>query len=279
MSLKGSQKNLKEKITLNEGGMKRIVENTLEEQQPMVEGGVKRIAENTLEEQQPMKEWGVKRISESTLEEQQPMKEGGVKGIAENTLEEQHPMKEGGVKRIAENILEEQQPMKEGGVKRRAENAVKEQQPMKVIITEKENIGETVNEKHEQSESRQVSFKKADAGNKPIQKCIVKQKIVQGDGKEIKINSESLEHIKETIEAITAKYPWNKTLIDTGDGSEVDEQGTKTQQKTFVVVKDDSRRGKGNQKTIGGYRIDVVTNYVLSQSQVKQLLGCDWDKK
>jgi hypothetical protein len=238
----------------------------------MKERGVKRIAENTLEEQQPMKERGVKRIAENTLEEQQPMKERGVKRIAENTLQEQQPMKEGGVKIIAENTLQEQQPMKEGGVKRIAENILQEQQPMKVIIREKENAGEEVNEKHEKSESRQVLFKQAGAGNKPVQKYIVKRKIVQGDGKEIKLNSENLEQIKETIEAITAKYPWNKTLIDTGGGSEVYEQGANIQPKTFVIVKDDSQRGKGNQKTIGGYRIDVVTNYVLSQSQVKQLL-------
>jgi hypothetical protein len=165
--------------------------------------------------------------------------------------------------------LKEKITFNESGVKRMAENTLEELQPMKVIIREKENTGEKVNENHEKSE---VSFKKAGAGNKPLQKYIVKQKIVQGDGKKIKINSENLVQIKETIEAITAKYPWNKTLIDTGGGSEVYEEGANIQPETFVIVKDDSQRGKGNQKTIGGYRIDVVTNYVLSQSQVKKLL-------
>ncbi|PNF15367.1 hypothetical protein B7P43_G01004 [Cryptotermes secundus] len=190
----------------------------------------------------------------------------------QKNLKEKITLSEGGAKRIAENTLEEQQPMKKGGVKRIAENILEELQPMKVIITEKENTGEKVNEKQEKSESRQVSFKKAGAGNKSAQKYIVKQNIEQGDGKKIKINTESLEQIKETIQAITAKYAQNKTLSDTGGGSEVHEQDADIQPKTFVIVKDDSQRGKGNQKTTGGYRIDVVTNYVLSQSQVKQLL-------
>jgi hypothetical protein len=156
--------------------------------------------------------------------------------------------------------------------KRTAESVLEEQQPMKVIITEEESTIEEVKEKHEESELRKVSFKKASAGNKLNQKFIVKQRIVQGDGKEIKINSENLEHIKETLEAITAKYPWNETLIGTGVGSEADEHNTERQPKTFVIIKDDSQTEGGNQKTTGGYRIDVVTNYVLSQSQIKQLL-------
>jgi hypothetical protein len=168
--------------------------------------------------------------------------------------------------------LKEKRTLNEVAVKRKAENVPEEQQPKKVIITEKESTIKAAKEKHDESELRKVLFKKASAGNRLNKKFIVKQKIVQGDGKEIKINSENLEHIKETIQAITAKYPWNETLIDTEVGSEVDEHDAKTQPKTFVIVKDDSQTGKGDQKTTGGYRIDVVTNYVLSQSQIKQLL-------
>jgi hypothetical protein len=168
--------------------------------------------------------------------------------------------------------LKEKRTLNEVAVKRIAENIPEEQQPMKVMITEKESTIKAVKEIHEQSELKKVSLKKASAGNRLNKKFIVKQRIIQGDGKEIQMNSENLEHIKETIQAITAKYPWNETLIDTEVGSEVDEHDTKTQPKTFVIVKDDSQTGEGDQKTTGGYRIDVVTNYVLSQSQIKQLL-------
>jgi hypothetical protein len=168
--------------------------------------------------------------------------------------------------------VNETRTLNEVAMKRAAENILKEQQPMKVIITEKETTGEEVNEKNEKSERRRVSFKKARAGNKLIQKLIVKQKIVQGDGKEIEVNSGNLELIRGTIQAITAKYPWNETLFNTGEGNEVNEHDAEIQPKTFVIVKDDLHTGKGNQKTTGGYRIDVVTNYVLSQSQIKQLL-------
>jgi hypothetical protein len=178
----------------------------------------------------------------------------------------------------AQKNLKEKTTLNEGGMKRIANNMPEEQQPMKMIITEEQSTREKDKEKQKVDKfmAKQVTFKKiwkADAGNKTIQKVIMKKRIMQGEGMKMKVESEKLdEYIQKTIEAITGKNPWDETSVERGEENKVNEQGDEMQPKTFVIVKDGSQSGEGKQKIPGRCRIDVVTNYVLSRSQVKQLL-------
>jgi hypothetical protein len=171
----------------------------------------------------------------------------------------------------------------EGGMKRIAKYTPDEQQPMKVIITEKQSNGGKVKEKQklDRSIAKQVTIKKiwkADAGDRIIKKLIMKERIIQGKGMKRKVVSEKRdEHIKKTIEALTGKNLWKETSDEIGGENKVDEYGGQTQTKTFVIVKNGQQSGEGNRKISGGCRIDVITNYVLSQSQVKQFLMNDGD--
>jgi hypothetical protein len=185
----------------------------------------------------------------------------------------------------AQNNLKEKTTLNKGEVKRKARNIPEEQQPVKVIITEAQNTDEQEKQKIQNRVAEQVTLNQiceADAGNKPIQKLILKKRIIQGDGTIIKVGSGKHEHVKKTIQAITGKYPWNETLVERGRGrgNELAEQGGQTQPKTFVIVKDGPQSGEGDQKKSGKYRIDVVTNYIVPKSQVKQfLLNCDGSDK
>jgi hypothetical protein len=169
--------------------------------------------------------------------------------------------------------------LNKGEMKRKAKTIPEEQKPVKVIITEAQNTDEQEKQKIQTPVVEQVTLNEiceTDAGNKPVQKLILKKRIIQGDGKIIKVGSGKHEHIQKTIEAITGKYPWNKTLVERGRGGELDEEGGQTQTKTFVIVKDGPQSREVNQNKSGKYRIDVVTNYVVSKSQVKQfLMKCD----
>jgi hypothetical protein len=171
--------------------------------------------------------------------------------------------------------LKEKTTLNKGEMKRKAKIIPEEQQPVKVIITEQEDTNEQEELNVKNPVAEEVTLNdvcKTDVGNKPIQELVMKKGITQGHGKVMKVGSGKLEHIQKTIEAITAKYPWNKTLVERGRGSELGKQDSETQPKTFVIVKDGPQSGEGNTKKSGGYRIDVVTNYVVSKSQVKQFL-------
>jgi uncharacterized C2H2 Zn-finger protein len=172
----------------------------------------------------------------------------------------------------------------EGGMKRTAKHTSNEQQPMKVIITEKQSNGEKVkeNQKIDKSIAKQTTIKiwKVVAGDRVTKKLIMKERILHGKGMNMKEESEKLhKHIQKTIEGLTGKIPWKETSDEIGGENKVDEQGGQTQPKTFVIVKNGPQTGEGNQKVSRGCRIDVITNYVLSQSQVKQFLmnDGDWD--
>ena len=183
----------------------------------------------------------------------------------------------------AQENLKEKTTLNKGEMKRKANNITEEQQLVRVIITETQHTDKQDRQKIKNPIAEQVTLNtmcETDPGNRPIQKCIMKKRIIQGEGKTIKVGSGKHEHMQKTIEAITGKHPWNKTLVERGRGSELDEQSGQTQPKTFVVVKNGPHSGEGNKKKSGKYRIDVVTNYVVSKSQVKQfLMNCDGSNK
>ena len=152
-----------------------------------------------------------------------------------------------------------------------------------MIITEKQHTDKQERQKIKNPVAEQVTLNticETDPGTEPIQKRIVKKRIIQGEGKTIKVRSGKHEHMQKTIQAITGKYPLNKTLVERGRGSELYKQGGQTQPKTFVVVKNGPQSGEGNKKKSGKYRIDVVTNYLVNKSQVEQfLMNCDGSNK
>ena len=179
--------------------------------------------------------------------------------------------------------LKEKTTLNKGEMKRKATNIPEEQQSLKVIITEKQHTDKQERQKIKNPVAEQVTLNticETDPGTEPIQKRIVKKRIIQGEGKTIKVRSGKHEHMQKTIQAITGKYPLNKTLVERGRGSELYKQGGQTQPKTFVVVKNGPQSGEGNKKKSGKYRIDVVTNYLVNKSQVEQfLMNCDGSNK
>lgn len=179
--------------------------------------------------------------------------------------------------------LKEKTTLNMGEMKRKANNIPEEQQPVKVVITETQHTDKQDRQKIKNPVAEQVTLSaicETDPGNEPIQKCIMKKRIIQGEGKTIKVRSGKHEHMLKTVQAITVKYPWNKTLVERGRGNELDKQGGQTQPKTFVVVKNGPQSGEGNKNKSGKYRIDVVTNYLVTRSQVKQfLMNCDGSNK
>lgn len=183
----------------------------------------------------------------------------------------------------AEKNLKEKPTLNMGEMKRKANNIPEEQQPVKVIITETQHTDRQDRQKIKNLVAEQVTLNticETDPGNEPIQKRIMKKRIIQGEGKTIKVRSGKHEHMQKTIQAITGRYPMNKTLVERGRESELDKQGGQTQPKTFVVVKNGSQSGEGDKKKSGKYRIDVVTNYLVTKSQVNQfLMNCDGSNK
>ena len=182
----------------------------------------------------------------------------------------------------AQKNLKEKATLTMGDMKRKANNIPEEQQPVKVIITDTQHTDKQDKQNIKNPVAEQVTLNticETDPGNEPIQKGIMKKRIMQGEEKTIKVKSGKHEHMQETIQAITGKYPWNKTLVERGRGSELDKQGGQTQPKTLVVVKNGPQNGEGNNKKSGKYRIDV-TNYLVTKSQVKQfLMNCDGSNK
>ena len=183
----------------------------------------------------------------------------------------------------AQNNLKEKTTLSKGEMKRKANNIPEEQQPVKVIITETQHTDKQDRQKIKNPVAEQVTLNticETDPGNEPILKRIMKKRIMLGEGKTIKVRSGKHEHMQKTIQAITGKYPWNKTLVERGRGSELDKQCGQTQPKTFVVVKNGPQSGEGNNKKSGKYRIDVVTNYLVTKSQVNQfLMNCNGANK
>ena len=183
----------------------------------------------------------------------------------------------------AQKNLKEKTILTKGDMKRKANNIPEEQQPVKVIITDTQHTDKQDRQNIKNPVAEQVTLNticETDPGNEPIQKGIVKRRVMQEEGKTIKVRSGKHEHMQETIQAVTGKYPWNKTLIERGRGSDLDKQGGQSQPKTFVVVKNGPQNGEGNNKKSGKYRIDVVTNYLVTKSQVKQfLVNCGGSNK
>ncbi|XP_021916512.1 zinc finger protein 836-like isoform X2 [Zootermopsis nevadensis] len=156
----------------------------------------------------------------------------------------------------------------EGGMKRIAKRTL-EQKPMKVKVKEKQKV--------DAPKAKQLTIKKiwkADARDRIIEKIIMKERIIKGKGMKTKVEGEKLhEHIQKNIEVFTGKSPWKEKSDEIGGENKVVVQSGQTQQRTFVIIKKGSQSGEGNQKV----SLDVITNYVLSQSQVKQFLMNDGD--